>query len=435
MAKNPFSSRNPCTVNEFVNRKDIVNRVVNRLLNSGQSSAIVGEPRMGKTSLMLFISDLQNRNCLFGETGDSLLFQYLDAETLGNSFSQADFWVYALQPISTRLLISRSPANLLTVYQNCRANQFGTFVIEQLLAQMKVVGWHLVLLLDEFDYFLHHPILNGAEFFGGLRSLASRYGPALTLIIANRQSLSSLNDQTQQFSRTGSPYFNFLHEDTLGGFSEKDARELLTKGKGKMTGSEKKLILRLAGGHPFLLQAGAAALWEAYLEDEEGQAKSLYVCNELFKAASGMMDDTWRNWPVEVRQVFAIVALDNMPSLLGERDFDISALLHTLPDYNLEIRYLDQRGFITADERLPGGWRVSCEVMLWWLADVLAKALKDKDNLGNFLYREQWDGLWKIKEKSQFIKSVKWLGTVGKTGAEAFIKAAAEGFGKGISTK
>jgi hypothetical protein len=79
----------------------------------------------------------------------------------------------------------------------CQENDFGCFVLERFLAQMELTVWQLVLMLDEFDVLLHHPILNCAEFFGGLRSLTSRSRGALALVIASRRPLTSLNEATQ----------------------------------------------------------------------------------------------------------------------------------------------------------------------------------------------------------------------------------------------
>ena len=91
--------------------------------------------------------------------------------------------------------------------------QFGTFLLERLFQQLEKEDRKLILILDEFDCILDEPGLNHPEFYGGLRSLASRYH-SLVLIIAARQSIDTLNSRTQAYSRTGSPYFNFMEEIT-----------------------------------------------------------------------------------------------------------------------------------------------------------------------------------------------------------------------------
>ena len=43
---------NPVPPPHFIGRNKELRRIINRLLQQGQSSAIIGEPRSGKTSLL-----------------------------------------------------------------------------------------------------------------------------------------------------------------------------------------------------------------------------------------------------------------------------------------------------------------------------------------------------------------------------------------------
>ena len=117
----------------------------------------------------------------------------------------------------------------------CQENGFTPFVLEHIIAQAGADGWRLVCILDEFSDLLYHPVLNCAEFFGSLRSLASRSRGALALVVASRRSLASLSDTTQHFSRTGSPYLNFLDEVILGPLSDREVAELLHRAGGRFT--------------------------------------------------------------------------------------------------------------------------------------------------------------------------------------------------------
>ena len=224
---NPFFNGNPVPSAQFINRRRELNRITSRITHHGQSTAIVGEPRSGKTSLLDYLAAPETRTKLYSTHDEWLLFTYLNAQTFGGQFSQAQFWEYTLRPLQEEVIDPSPDTPLAQAYQTCQENDFGAFVLERLLSQMKQAGWRLVLMLDEFDALLYHPVLNSAEFFGGLRSLASRSQGALALIIASRQSLTGLNKATQQLSRTGSPYFNFLDEITLGPWPNKAVDELL----------------------------------------------------------------------------------------------------------------------------------------------------------------------------------------------------------------
>lgn len=54
---NPFLHGNPVPHTHFFDRRQAVRRLKGRLLSHGQSSAVVGEPHMGKTSLLHYLAD------------------------------------------------------------------------------------------------------------------------------------------------------------------------------------------------------------------------------------------------------------------------------------------------------------------------------------------------------------------------------------------
>jgi len=257
----------------------------------------------------------ETQPALYGEQPLKLCFQYLDAQTLESGFNAAKFWDRALQPVAE---LAQVEPGLLASYETCRQEDFGTFVLERLFTQVHAAGWRLVLLLDEFDTILHHPGLNQAEFYGGLRSLASRLD-SLALVIAARQPLGELNRATADFSRMGSPYFNFLQEVALGAFQERDALALLARGNERFTRKDYTYLKQVAGGHPYLLQAAASALWETY-EDGERNAQKRYTQagRALFQQAAPTLQNTWFLWQPEMKKAFTIIALDNLPRSLGE---------------------------------------------------------------------------------------------------------------------
>jgi len=315
---NPFFYGAPVPADLFLDRERELRRVTGRMINWGQSTAIVGEPRSGKTSLLMVLDSPMVRATFYGAKGERLLFSYLDAQTLGGQFCQSQFWEYALRPLYERVIASDPDSSLARAYQLCRENGFGTFVLERLFAQMVPAGWRLALMLDEFDMLLHHPILNCAEFFGSLRSLATRSQGALSLVIASRRSLASLNKATQQFSRTGSPYFNFLSEINLGPLPYKAIAGLLRQAGGCFTLDDCRFIREIAGGHPYLLQVAASEQWEVYGEGERDPCRRWHhVGRSLYEVAALTLSDTWQFWPPAMRWAFTTVALNHISFLLN----------------------------------------------------------------------------------------------------------------------
>jgi hypothetical protein len=313
---NPFFYGNPVPANLFLDRREQLRRIVGRIANRGQSTAVVGEPRSGKTSLLRYLSAPEARDRFYADAEAQLVFSRMDAQTFPDEFSQAQFWEHALGPLYERAIVPQPDASLADAYETCKDNEFGTFVLERFLARSGQAGWRLVLVLDEFDVLLHHPVLKSTEFFGGLRALASRSEGALALVIASRRSLSNLNQETQQLSRTGSPYFNFLYEITLKPLPNKDITELLERAGNRFTPDDRLFITEVAGGHPYLLQVAACELWEAYEDDgDEPQQRRREVGDRVYNIATQILSDTWQLWPLETRQALATVGLAHLTAL------------------------------------------------------------------------------------------------------------------------
>jgi hypothetical protein len=318
---NPFFHGNPVAPDQFVDRRREVRRLVNRIANQGQSSALVGETRTGKTSLLEYLAAADTRTQLYGPEGDQLLFSFLDAQTLGGQFSQAQFWEFALRPLYERVVAPDPGTPLAQAYAVCRENDFGAFVLERLLAQIALAGWRLVLMLDEFDVLLHHPILNSAEFFGSLRSLASRSRGALALIIASTRSLEKLNRETQELSRVGSPFFNFLDEILLGPWPDVAVDEVLHWARGRFTTGDRAFLKEVAGGHPYLVQVAASSLWDAYEDEGEDPLQRRQQAGlDFYDRVARLLDQRlWQSWSAKQRVAFASVALAHINHLASQR--------------------------------------------------------------------------------------------------------------------
>jgi len=424
---------NPFLSSTFFGRAREIKRIISRISSGGQSVAITGEERMGKSSLLRRLADPAYRDELYGELAPRLLFQYIDAQTFTDTFTPAQFWQLVLTPLSERLPTIASPA-LTAAYETCKTEGFGVFVLDRLLAQLQAGGWRMVLLLDEFDNLLNLPMLHKSEFYGGLRSLSMR-NESLTLVTASRQPLEALNSATQEYSRLGSPYFNFMYPLALGALSDTDARALLARGDEHFTKADKDYLLYIAGGHPFLLKTAACALWEIYEDGEkERQLRWETTARDLLDACRPVLLDTWRGWSPETRKAVTVIALDALPRLVSGKEFDMDSLLATVQDYSPEVDELKKRGFLSADPDTRSGFRLQAQVMLWWLASELIRVIRqtESEDLGDWLRKQQWDGIIKGEEKNQLKLALTALGGMLKAGSEAFIKASAEGYAKAL---
>ena len=107
--------------------------------------------------------------------------------------------------------------------------------------------------------------------------------------------------------------------------------------------------MKVAGGHPFLVQVAASALWEAY-EDEEGDPtlRREQARQKFHDGATLILRDMWRRWSPAARRAFAAVALTHINSLekrespLKQRAFYVERLIRDTRDFESELRLLSR---------------------------------------------------------------------------------------------
>lgn len=422
MDKNPFINGNPVALSNFIGRKKEIRRIGSRI-NSCQSTAIVGEPRSGKTSLLLYIADQVAQQQLSNEKFKKIYTCYIDAHTLGSNSNQEEFWKTALNEIYETLIKSNPDCPISESYHICADNGFRTQVLENFLRHLEKNECHLVLLLDEFDLFIHHPILNSAEFFGSLRSLSSRI-PSLSLVMASRQSLASLNSITQIFNQTGSPYFNFLSEINIGSLSLKEADQLLNLGSQYFTQEDKDFIKQLAGLHPYLLQSACSSLWEIYLDNEitDAEERLEQLHNHLYETTHLMLSSTWQIWSPQTRKAMTIISLFQTPELIN-RQFNTEEIFFDIRDLGPELRKLETQGFIQENNESHTSWTIRPIIFVHWITDEIIRTVREKSTFDEWIRIQEWDGLLTKGEKEKLLKAGKYFSEIIKDIPKEAIKA------------
>ncbi len=423
MQHNPFIFGDPVRGEDFLDRRRELRRLVGRVCRGG-SAVVTAEPRMGKTSLLLYLQDAKED--LFDDQTERLLFRYLSAQAMAG-WDAAHFWREALRPLR-----SLTPA----VEEACRQAEgqgFDIATLENVFQALDDSGYRLVLLLDEFDDISGEAGLHQRGFYGALRTLASLF-PSFSLVIGSRRTLTDLNYRTKEFAQ-GSPYFNFAQEIALQPFPESALNALLGRAGDTFSADDHAFLRRVGGRHPYFLQAAAYYLWETYQDGEEEPRARYEQAGQEFFAAAGesVLADIWGSWTPYMQIAFTLSTLDSIPLLLEGRSFDVQALLRDLPNLSPELRKLERRGFLRPDERLQSGYTPHAEVMLWYLAEELTRILRPEMELEEWLVRQQWDGLLKQGEKEALRRALHEVGDLLGEGAKAFIRAAAEGAARGLT--
>lgn len=276
MIENPFTFGNPIReASRFYGREDEIRQIANRLLSSGkESTSIVGERRIGKTSLLMHIADEAVAASL-GLVPERYCLIYIDFQGLVDITPQR-FWERVLKKMKRSICHQELVSEIETLLQR---QEFDLFDLEDLFEGITHSGLTTVLLMDEFEYVTQNPNFK-ADFFGGLRALAIHHN--LPLIPATRRELVDLchSDEIK-----GSPFFNIFASVILRPFNHQDAQSLvdgyLHETSLSVTQAEKDLIVRLGGGNPFFTQMAGYYLVEAKQKPLSGNSLVNFVSSSF----------------------------------------------------------------------------------------------------------------------------------------------------------
>ena len=402
MRELPFIYGRPVRPGEFLNRRDELRTIFNRLRN-GESTALVGEPHIGKTSLLLQLADGATQQAYLGGDAHCLMVSSLDLHPIGSDYSPAAFWEEALKPLQEHPS-HQTTARLLR--QAAEAN-YARQPLDRLFRNLAAQGRRLVFLLDEFERLLGHPNFQDPAFFALLRSLATRTG-GLALITASRLSVAEMNERGRGLLDTGSPFFNNVIEVRLRPFDQETVNALLDRAGDALSPDDRRFACRVAGCHPFLLQAMATALVETMGDDRQARA-----AERFYERVSFHFDDLWHSLDDRTRTTAVILSLVELGKRALGRRFACGEI-ENAPAFGPELRKLAERGlagqvgkgwqFDTEHLLLWRGerWTVGAQAFAWWVRDVViaeARRVPAYDEwLANKRYRflltqEQWDWL------------------------------------------
>ncbi|MGH9847571.1 MAG: AAA family ATPase, partial [Blastocatellia bacterium] len=214
----------------FIGRNREMREILSRVATM-QSVSIYGERLIGKSSLLHHLVATGRQRL-----GEQVDFFYLDLQPLN---SAAEFYTQACKAINGKTY-----------------DADDEFAHDDLRAAID--GRQVVLCLDEFEQTIESDF--GAEFFNVLRSLAQTGN--LALVIATKRRLSEIYRQEDALTSSFSNIFTPL---PLGPLSEAEVEEFLQAAHNGFTFSkdERDLIRRIAGTHPYWLNAACAKVFEA----------------------------------------------------------------------------------------------------------------------------------------------------------------------------
>ncbi|MBN1889736.1 MAG: AAA family ATPase [Thermoflexales bacterium] len=209
----------------FFGRQAVISTITTRLANNMQCTSVVGQRRIGKSSLLYQMARQLPQD-------GRLLPVYVDMHN-------ARF--HTVPGFFTNVLAALDE-------QAGRAFNFGTTAsctdFDQAVEQINRSGLSPVVLLDEFEEFVDHSDQFGDEFLKQLRAVAQ--ASKLAFVTASQNSLGTL---TKQNGLT-SPFYNVFTQADLG-LLEKDAARRLVREPMEREGIQVTFYLQMACGCVF----------------------------------------------------------------------------------------------------------------------------------------------------------------------------------------
>jgi DNA-binding CsgD family transcriptional regulator len=305
MHVNPFTYGNPISdAQRFTGRAREVEQIFSRLRNvEFESSSLVGERRIGKTSLLNYIADPNVRRA-HGLDPQESIFVYADLALLDATTTPPRLWQYLLRQIVPHL--EPDQAQILNGALH-DASSLDNFTLAEIFDRLDAQKRRVVLLLDEFENVTRNHSF-GPDFFYGLRSLAIHHH--LALITSSRRELIELTHSDEIRS---SPFFNIFANINVRLLTRPDAIMLISNAlqnkEFRFTEAEIETLIRLAGTHPFFLQSAAHFLFQEYIENLDAPARST-AWQEKFRAeAMPHLFEYWRQCEPREKVVLAACAL------------------------------------------------------------------------------------------------------------------------------
>jgi tetratricopeptide (TPR) repeat protein len=326
-----------CSRSEFFGRDKIIDSILAYVAN-GTSCSIVGERRIGKTSLLLHISHPSSRRRVESRPGlGPLLIVYLDFQGY-RDLTVGTFWrALVEQAIHQAGGEDSCPEALPLLAELQQVSDLDVHHLRRFAGRLAQREIRLLLLLDEFEYVVDSNDLD-LPFFAGLRSLVATDLP-VTCITASRQHLSQIDRFASGYSISSSPFWNVFTTVPLNVFDDREAKLMLEEplqGTGvSFSRQDVRFLHDLSGYHPFFLQMAAHFLFQEIVqrpqvaaEEKRQSARTVFAdqCSPHFEfyweksspVERSVLADYAREYPLEP---------EHLPDALRAKQAAVKSLL------------------------------------------------------------------------------------------------------------
>jgi serine/threonine protein kinase len=304
-ARNPYLNRVMIKHRQdFFGRGLELKRISARLNASPPGSiSIVGDRRIGKSSLLNYFYNRQNRAQLLEEPERTVMI-FLDLQ--GEKGMTVESFVRVLIEIANYELRGRIDVS------DCSLDLDG---IKAMVQRLHGAGYRIAILLDEFEGVTTNPNFS-LEFFSFLRFLANHYD--IAYITSSARDLQVLC-HTKEIS--DSPFFNIFSTMRLSVFQPHEAAELVRTPSarvGRPLEPYTTPILEMSGLFPFFIQMACAHTLEWIDEHPEAAAPDFAEIRARFATEATLhYRYIWDGFdPHERSTVLRVASGKNLPDAL-----------------------------------------------------------------------------------------------------------------------
>jgi hypothetical protein len=375
---NPFTYGNPISdALRFFGRTREVEQIFGRLRNAEfESSSLVGDRRIGKTSLLNNLADPGVR-AVHGLTPARYSFVYADLQMVDESMGPEQLWRRLLRSLSQAM--PGDHAVRATLDDLLQAGRLDTFDLDEFFQRLDDSGRYVVFLLDEFDRVTANERF-GPDFYFGFRSLAIHHNVAL--VTASRLELVEL---CHSDAIRSSPFFNIFANISLRMFSAGDFDDMITKSLAgtdvRFSEEELEQVLDLAGLHPYFLQAACWMLYDAYRHGLDAVGRRASLRERFGTEADPHLLDYWLNSGDHEKIVLTAAALLERQRTRAA-GFDLADLRRVFSRAEPTAVRLEKRGLLM---RAGSGYRLFSSALGPQILDQISAGLAERQSYPEWL--------------------------------------------------
>jgi hypothetical protein len=378
MTNNPFTYGNPISdPRRFFGREHEIELVFSRLRNAEfESSSLVGERRIGKTSLLNYLADRDVRR-RYDLLSGSHMFVYVDLQIMNQDVTPVRLWQRLLRQMGRVCQDSTVHQAIDEIRQQ---ETIDNFALADLFDIIDEKNQHVVFLLDEFEKVTENPNF-GTDFFYGLRSLAIQHH--LALVTSSRRELIEL---CHSDAIRSSPFFNIFANLSVGLFTEEEARQLIDASLAG-TGVEFsediiQMIFRVAGFHPYFLQAACYHAFETYRRPMPVMERAQIIAGQLYQEAAPHVANYWHTSDEHEKIVLTVLSLLERRGRTGDQRFELSSLREYYTRSDQTMSRLEKRGLIMEQE---DGFKLFNAAFGDWITDEITDVAHDPHGYDEWL--------------------------------------------------